>query len=152
AGHAVGVAGRDVDGDQVAGVEGEEAGQRVAGGAVECLDVPARCAGAGADDDIGLAVVVEVPRRHAHPAVEAGEGEETADLGPGGAVEDLDVGGDGGCPDDDVRRAVAVDVAHRHVQGAPEADERRQAAHQLAVADVDIDLPGQADGHPEQGR
>src|SRR4051794_40866903 len=57
----------------IKGAEGEEAVQQLQRHRVEDLDVRPR-AWAGAGDDVGDAVAVEVARRHAHAAGEAGEG------------------------------------------------------------------------------
>src|SRR5262245_6654065 len=55
----------------------EETRQQGRGPTVEDLHVTARSAGASAHDDVGLAVGVDVARRHKDTAAEAREGEET---------------------------------------------------------------------------
>src|SRR5207248_326579 len=74
----VGVARGHEDAAGEAGV-GEEAGPLRPGGAVEDLDVGPG-AGPRPRDDVGPAVAIDIARRHAHPAGEAGVGEEAADL------------------------------------------------------------------------
>src|SRR5262249_54309101 len=72
-----------------AGVEGEGVARgRLALAAVRLAG--RRPAGAGAGDDVGVAVAVQVAGRHEGPALERRVvGEERAELGAGLAVEDL---------------------------------------------------------------
>src|SRR5213076_309353 len=113
------------------------------GQAAEHLDVAARGAGPGPDDDVGQAVPVAVDRAGADPAEEAGEAEEAEPLGPRQSVEDLDgaARAEGAGPHDDVGEAVAVDVAAGHVDRAEEAGEAQDAADEgvgPGVEDLDV--------------
>src|SRR5439155_1717624 len=120
-------------------------------GAIDDLDVRA-AAGAGAEDELGLAVEVEVVGRDANAASEAGvEGEEApqqggvGDLAVGleltqlGAIDELDVRAAAGAgADDDVGPPVVVDVVRTDGDAAGEAGvEGEEAAQQAVVAAVE---------------
>src|SRR5262249_34472958 len=79
-------------------------------------------------------------------AAVAGEGEETADLLAGLAVEDLDVTARSAsaCPRDDVLNAVAGDVADRHADSARVVAIGRQRQAQRAVGVEHADVAGRS--------
>src|SRR5262249_55724389 len=119
---AIDVAGGDVDAASKEGVKGEELGEDSLGAGVEHLDVRAAQL-AGARDDVGLAVAVDVAGRHADAAAEVRlVGEVLADDGAVG-VEDADVRAAAGAgAGNDLGLAVAVDVGGGDVDAAEEAD------------------------------
>src|SRR5262249_44054152 len=114
-----------------------------AGGPAEDLHVRATTR-AGAGDDVGLAVAVDVAGCHRHAAVEVDVvGHEAHQQRPVLAAEDLDLRPTPGAgADDDVRGAVAVDVGRGDVDAAAEGGVERHEAHQqragLAVEDLDL--------------
>src|SRR5262249_43247488 len=115
------VAGGNRDTIGVRDREGIESGYRIAGAII--YRHLGRSALIGAEDDVGLAVAVDVPGRHQDAArkrrlIEREEGHDRLERH---AVEHLDLGrspGPGAA--DDVRVAVAVDVADRHPDTARE--------------------------------
>src|SRR5262249_43759912 len=88
-----------------------------------------------------LAVAVDVAHPHRHRTKEAGVGQEAADLGAAGPVEDLDVAVGGGA-DDDVGLAIAVDVPGGHEDAALEAVEGEEGPQLGARGSAeDLDVP-----------